>query len=395
MVEGGAGLDPIYAGRSSISGFVSSVRMWTTNAVQPSYLTLHMNANMGGGKWRIGRWQNLVTEGEMMRLMTDFRRMRFGLGVVLLTDQYFGYDVGSEMYGVPSYFTEYEAELGQAVADPVLIFSHGSQEVWTREFTGGFVVVSSIPTRSYNVSLPAPVHELPLSKQPQRLSGQKEAPRWAFVVDNSAGLGSDESFRVAGHLDWWADGAHRASFRTLEGNWTAVSDETQSHNYGASFLVGFSLPGGPSGSSQGNPGPFSAAWSFESPADGAFAISTTAVDAHLYPLTDGAVVCVREAVAASTAAGVGVGDTSACLVRSTLDQRAGIRDGRWQLMAASVTLRAKTVYEVVLSWDPRCNGYVAADAILVESLALFHGDTATLSKVVSVGPMDARVVIKS
>eukprot|EP01047_Picozoa_sp_COSAG01_P113646 COSAG01_NODE_42351_length_441_cov_0.505848_2_plen_61_part_01 len=61
MVEGGAGLDPIYAGRSSISGFVSSVRMWTTNAVQPSYLTLHMNANMGGGEWRIGRWQNLVT----------------------------------------------------------------------------------------------------------------------------------------------------------------------------------------------------------------------------------------------------------------------------------------------------------------------------------------------
>jgi hypothetical protein len=179
-----------------------------------------------------------------------------------------------------------------------------------------------------------------------------------------------------------------------------VSDETQSHNYGASFLVGFSLPGGPSGSSQGNPGLFSAAWSFESPADGAFAISTTAMDAHLYPLTDGAVVCVREAVAArSTAAGVGVGvgvgDTSACLVRSTLDQRAGIRDGRWQLMAASVTLRAKTVYEVVLSWDPRCNGYVAADAILVESLALFHGDTATLSKVVSVDPMDARVVLKS
>ena len=41
---------------------------------------------------------------------------------------------------------------------------------------------------------------------------------------------------------------------------TVVSDQTQSHNYGASFLVGFSMPGGPSGSSQGNPGGFSAAW---------------------------------------------------------------------------------------------------------------------------------------
>ena len=60
-----------------------------------------------------------------------------------------------------------------------------------------------------------------------------------------------------------------------------VSDETQSHNYGASFLVGFSMPGGPSGSSQGNPGAFSAAWTFESPADGPFAISTTAVSTRI------------------------------------------------------------------------------------------------------------------
>jgi len=182
MVEGGAGLDPIYAGGSSISGFISSIRVWSTNAVQPSYLTLHMNGNMGGGTWRIGRWQNLVTEGEMMRLMTDFRRMRFGLGVVraasrpippqwgslrfrpltstyapwgvrvdelaksrkithpkhftalggeqgLLTDGYYGYDVGSEMYGAPSFYTEYEAGLGQAVSDPARLAVDGAQEV--------------------------------------------------------------------------------------------------------------------------------------------------------------------------------------------------------------------------------------------------------------------------
>ena len=221
---------------TSISSFVSEIRTWSTEALQPSYLNLHMNSNMGGGEWRIGRWQNLVTAGEMMRLMTDFRRMRFGLGVALLTDGYFGYDVGSEMYGAPSYFTEYEAELGpsfsflvpgmphvnrgpslrlllisyqdyhmllltlagQALADPVRVFAQGALEVWTREFTGGYVVVSSIRTRDYNVTLPLPVHELPLSKQPQRLSGLKEAPRWSFVVENSGGRGSDEAFNVAG-----------------------------------------------------------------------------------------------------------------------------------------------------------------------------------------------------
>ena len=388
--EGGAGLDILYTGSQSISTFVSQIRMWSTTALQPSYLNLHMNGNMGGGEWRIGRWQNLVTGGEMSRLMTDFRRMRFGLGVALLTDGYFAYDVGSEMYGAPSFFTEYEAELGQAVADPVRVFSQGSTgEVWTREFDHGFVVVSGISTHGYNVTLPVAVHELPLSKQPQRLSGQMEAPRWSFVVENSGGRGSDESFRVAGHHDWWADDAHRASFRTIEGNWTVVSDETQSHNYGASFLVGFSMPGGPSGSSQGHPNPFSAAWTFESPADGPFSISTTAVDAHLYPLTDGAVVCVKEAAATSGAG------APACLASSTLDQRAGIRDGRWQLMVPSVALRAKRSYDVVISWDPSCNGYVAADAILVESHNPFHGDTAALTtEVVPVGAMDARVVLK-
>eukprot|EP01052_Picozoa_sp_SAG31_P018274 SAG31_NODE_1289_length_8983_cov_9.783543_3_plen_75_part_00 len=30
----------------------------------------------------------------MMRVMTDFRRMRFGLGVTLMTDSYFAMDIG-------------------------------------------------------------------------------------------------------------------------------------------------------------------------------------------------------------------------------------------------------------------------------------------------------------
>ena len=50
--------------------------------------------SMISGNWRVGRWQNLVTKGEMMRVMTDFRRMRFGLGVTLMTDSYFAMDIG-------------------------------------------------------------------------------------------------------------------------------------------------------------------------------------------------------------------------------------------------------------------------------------------------------------
>lgn len=389
MYEGGAGLDGIYGGGTSISSFVKEIRTWSTLAQQPSYLTIHMNANMPGGEWRIGRWQNLVTGGEMMRLMTDFRRMRFGLGVTLLTDGYYGYDVGSEMYGAPSFFTEYEAPLGQAVADPVRVFGYGAGgEVWTREFEHGYVVTSSIPTHNYSVVLAEPVQALPLSSNPQRLTAQREAPAWTFVVENSGGKETDQSFGVAGYHDWWADDAHRASFRIIQGNWTMVSDETQSHNWGKSFFVSFSMPGGPSGSSQGHPEAFSAAWTFQSPADGDYSISTTAVNAHLYPLTDGAIVCVREANASSTS-----GSDTDCIARSTLDQRAGIRDGRWQTMVATVKLRVNTSYDVVISWDPACSGYVAADVILVESHQLYHGGGVIGTSVV-VGPMDSRVVLK-
>ena len=380
MYEGGAFLDGLYSGGKPISAFVSEIRMWTTQARQPSYLNVHMNGNMGGGLWRIGRWQNIVTGGEMMRLMTDFRRMRFGLGAALLTDGYFAFDVGSEMYGVPSFYTEYEAELGQAVADPVRTFASGAQEVWLREFEHGFAVVSGIPDRNYTVTLPVAVRELPLSTQPHRLTGQREAARWSLLIDNSP---SQLPFPVAGHPDWWAADAQRAGFRTLQGNWTVVTDQTESHQVGASFLVGFAEPGGLKGASQGFPGAFSAAWTFSAPEDGLYDLSTTAVDAHFYPLTDTAPVCVRELSA----------PPGACIAQSTLDQRADIRDGRWQRMLSSVPLRAGRSYEVVISWDPLCGGYVMADALLVESQRLFHGGGA-LGKQVVVGAMDARIVLK-
>lgn len=163
-----------------------------------------------------------------------------------------------------------------------------------------------------------------------------------------------------------------------------VSDQTQSHQYGDSFLVGFAEPGGPSGASQGFPGAFSAAWSFVAPDDGDFHFSVTAVDAHLYPLTDGAVFCVSEY---SAAAGGG------CIARATVDQRAGIRDGRWQRAASSVPLRAHARYKVTVAWDPTCSGYVAADALLVESARLYHGGGA-LGTEVTVGALDSRVVLK-
>ena len=158
----------------------------------------------------------------------------------------------------------YQAELGQAVADPLRVFVQGVEEVWTREFDHGFIVVSSIHASNYTVMLPVPVHELPLSSQPGRITGQREAPAWQFVIDNAPPTG----MVPAGHDDWWADDANRANFKILQGNWTVVTDQTQSHQFGASFLVGFVEPGGVEGFSQGRPGVFTAAWTFQAPANG-------------------------------------------------------------------------------------------------------------------------------
>jgi hypothetical protein len=369
----------VYGGVLSIGSFVTEIRMWSTKSVQPSYVNVHMNANMGGGLWRIGRWQNLVTQGEMMRLMTDFRRMRFGLGVALLTDGYYGYDVGSEMYGAPAFYTEYEAELGQAVGDPTPVSATG--DVWVREFDLGYVVVSSVVDSNVTVTLPHPVWAIALSTAPARLSGGREAPAWQFVVDNS--LGAPGNMEPAGASDWWATPAQRAAFRTVDGNWTTVSDQTQSHQYGDSFLVGFTEPGGAAGTSQGFPGAFSAAWTFVAPATGAFNFAVTAVDAHFYPLTDGAVFCIRES-------GTGV----ECIAQSVVDQRAEIRDGRWQSVLSGVPLREAVGYEVTVAWDPTRSGYVVADALLVESTRLYHGGGG-LGTQVTVGALDSRVVLKA
>lgn len=87
MYEGtdGLGLNAVYSGAVSVGTRIALSRQWATQALRPNYVHLSMNSAVVGG-WRVGRWQNLVTGGEMMRLMTDFRRMRFGLGVTLMTD---------------------------------------------------------------------------------------------------------------------------------------------------------------------------------------------------------------------------------------------------------------------------------------------------------------------
>merc|ERR1712032_552783 len=129
-----------------------------------------------------------------------------------------------------------------------------------------------------------------------------------------------------------------------------------------------------------------AIYSFVSPMTGDFNFGLTSVDAQNYPLSDGVIVCVREAT------------SEACIANGRLDQLRGIRDGRWQRALSAVPLTFNTSYEFSLKWDPLRGGYVAADALLVESVALYNGDDSdeaqSIGSSVVLGPMDSRIWIK-
>ena len=263
---------------------------------------------------------------------------------------------------------------------------------------------------------------LPRSTRPERITDQREAPAWQFVIDNDA-HGSDVQ-RPAQHpavaasagcvcsaaapaccphaagraQDWWADPGRRAGFRTVGNHsWAKVTDtfESQaapglSHQVGSSFFVSFVDPGP---LPQGMPPPMEAIFHFVAPATGAFNFAITAVDAHAYPLSDAAIVCVREAAALPGRTGAPC--SGPCFARGTVDQRGGsLRDGRWQRALSGVALAQNVSYEFSMRWDPAHGGYVAADALLVESQRLYNGGGERIGSDVVLGPMDSRIFIK-
>ena len=79
-------------GRIPISAVREAVEVWTERALQPSYVSVHMSLPTKPPD-HVGLWVNAVNGGgDMMLMCTQFQPMRYGLGVALLTDGYFGHD---------------------------------------------------------------------------------------------------------------------------------------------------------------------------------------------------------------------------------------------------------------------------------------------------------------
>jgi len=132
-----------------------------------------------------------------------------------------------------------------------------------------------------------------------------------------------------------------------------------------------------------------AAFHFVAPSTDKFNFFMTAVDAHLYPLTDGAHVCVRE-LAANVS-----GQNMPCILSGRVDQAySGPRDGHWQPALMGASLRFNQTYEFAVTWDAMRGGYVAVDALLVESQTLYNGGSTIGAPTAVVGPMDSRIFVK-
>ena len=61
---------------------------------------------------------------------------------------------------------------------------------------------------------------------------------------------------------------------------------------------------------------------------------------------------------------------------------------------SGVALAQNVSYEFSMRWDPAHGGYVAADALLVESQRLYNGGGERIGSDVVLGPMDSRIFIK-
>jgi hypothetical protein len=100
-----------------------------------------------------------------------------------------------------------------------------------------------------------------------------------------------------------------------------------------------------------------AAFHFVSPATDTFNFAMTDVNAHFYPLTDAAKVCVREVVAPAVGEGSAQPCSGPCIASGTVDQMySGPHDGRWQRALSAVPLVFNRSYEFAVTWDAMRGG---------------------------------------
>jgi len=78
---------------------------------------------------------------------TDYQRVRYGLGVALVSGNgvYYSFDYGDKDHTQVWWYDEYDVELGQPIGEPISLNGAGQfrEDVWRRDYTNGIVLVNA------------------------------------------------------------------------------------------------------------------------------------------------------------------------------------------------------------------------------------------------------------
>jgi hypothetical protein len=122
LFEGAPLLERMASGALGIGEAIRTLNTWQGSSVSPPVTFAIMTHPMGGQGWRVGQGDKVTTPGELDRARRDFRRMRLGLATALMTDAYYAYDLGTVWYGLPWWYAEYDAPLGQPLGPAEEVF---------------------------------------------------------------------------------------------------------------------------------------------------------------------------------------------------------------------------------------------------------------------------------
>lgn len=122
LFEGAPLLDRLVDGSLEVATAIRTLNEWMNEARQPGITFAIMTHPLGWQGFRVGKGDKVTTKAELDRVRRDFPRMRLGLLTTLMTDAYYSYDFGTVWYGLPWWYAEYDAPLGNPLGPAREVF---------------------------------------------------------------------------------------------------------------------------------------------------------------------------------------------------------------------------------------------------------------------------------
>lgn len=138
LFEGATLLDNVAGGYITPFDAINTLNEWMEQSQQPGITFALASHPIGWQWWRVGKGEQVTTPGEVDRIQRDYHRMRLGLLTTLITDAYYGYDVGTTWYGLPLWYAEYDAHLGNPLGKAREVYRVPPTTIldWTPKYGG-------------------------------------------------------------------------------------------------------------------------------------------------------------------------------------------------------------------------------------------------------------------